>query len=548
KSCLFFSHSLISSSRNSIFFRKYFIQLIFSEKKYEKMISIFQVVICTVTLSSLKQISSQPVGKLDESHSPETLDEFIGPRMEDGSFFSKKNSSVNPDEFHVTETKTIDKPTGPTIENESSQNIPKTQDETRVKTTKGSKESIKNYEPISIVNGNRGDIPDPSEPFGEDSTDELVYAEDPVYKEYNLTLYTPDNDETSGSLSAATLITALGLPATSSFVQALLTAYSLPNGPSLVEDLISKLLLIDDNLLVNIVQSLGKDGLKNQGITLDQFKDFLLDDDNESLNLMMRLFIDAAKGNKPVNVQLDNLPLEQIDHFPKFEMENGLPDEPIIYTPLQENIPARRPPFAQRPTPQPLVFYRILPTSYQNPHQGQTSNPSRTYFFSPQPDYPSGMNPGPIQSVTNLQPRNPSLENSSNRILHFRNPQISQNANVRQSPVSPQLQLNSAVSPGGHHFSHAPINGRSQQLTGSQHSPLTGNHHFAYAPMNDRPQQLTGSQHGSLRIPRSLDHPKNKFRGHLSHFSRNLEIRDSPTQADYYHQIIQPIGQVRASV
>uniref|UniRef100_A0A8D8QZH1 Uncharacterized protein n=1 Tax=Cacopsylla melanoneura TaxID=428564 RepID=A0A8D8QZH1_9HEMI len=415
-------------------------------------------ILLTVTLSQLKQIASLPVGKtlepnseLDKSPSTETLGGVIGPRMkDDGS--DNLEDNLEP----------IDESTGQSTGNESSVNKPTTQDEEQVKTTEENKETINEESTTSTVNENKGDIKDISDVgYDGDSIDELVYAEDPLYKEYNLTLYTPDTVETSGSMSAATLITALGLPATSSFVQALLTAYSLPNGPSLVEDLLSKLLLIDDNLLVNIVQSLGKDGLQNQGLTLNEFKDFLLDDDNEALNLMMRLFTGATKGNELVNVQLDNIPLKQVDHFPNFELDNNIHDDPIIYTPFQEQISARRQPFSQRPIPQPLVFNRIIPTSHQNPHrfqpfQGQNLNPGRIYYFSPQTAYDHRMLSGPSQAVSHLQPT----------IRNFPNPQIT---NFGQRPIPTHL---ASVVPRGPNYAHAPWNNRLHQLTGSQYSPL----------------------------------------------------------------------------
>lgn len=266
-------------------------------------------------------------------------------------------------------------------------------------------------EPVTILNEN---IPKETLPVKDDlvtleGEDSLVYAEDTGYKAYNLSLQPLENDKTTGSLSAASLITALGLPATASFLQTLLTAYALPNGPELVEDILSKLLLVDDNLLVSVVQSLGKDALKNQGLTLEEFQAFLLDDDNESMSLLKRLITDAARGNNKINFQSKGLPyIKEFDDEPNFKATGqNLPlfvdseDDPIIYTPNQEKTPTikavyeqstqlnfnKLPPQTQSPQRQyPHQPYQD-PNQNVNPLSAPSPKPSPAYYYSPPPNY-----------------------------------------------------------------------------------------------------------------------------------------------------------------
>ncbi|XP_008476125.1 uncharacterized protein LOC103513095 [Diaphorina citri] len=317
-----------------------------------------------------------------EQSSSKSIEKAIKPDTTD-----KKQDETLPKPPEKALAKTIEPLKGPTnstaLGNDSESTTQTTMEPKLWIDNKGDKEAEKPKLKISDKDG----------PL-ENATDEIVFAEDPGYKEYNLTLHTPETETNSGSLSAVTLLTALGLPVTSSFIQTLLVAYALPNGPTLVENLLSQLLLVDDNLLVNLVQSLGQDALKNQGLTMEEFQAFLLDDDNQSLNLMQRILADAAKGTNPITVHSKHLPRgKSQDKFPDFETsEEAIPafdnveDVPIIYTPNQEKIPTTKSAHADS-TVFVVRFNEFPPNDHQRRYNFQPFRELNRHLVAPPYDY-----------------------------------------------------------------------------------------------------------------------------------------------------------------
>jgi hypothetical protein len=127
---------------------------------------------------------------------------------------------------------------------------------------------------------------------------------------------------------------------------------------------------------------------------MEEFQAFLLDDDNQSLNLMQRILADAAKGTNPITVHSKHLPRgKSQDKFPDFETsEEAIPafdnveDVPIIYTPNQEKIPTTKSAHADS-TVFVVRFNEFPPNDHQRRYNFQPFRELNRHLVAPPYDY-----------------------------------------------------------------------------------------------------------------------------------------------------------------